>query len=197
MDDTPWIVFFLQHPKGRFFVQIESNFLETQREYARNSYDFHHFDEAFSLLFKTKGEVDKFDKKIVNETTIIYGMIHAQYLMTESGQSKMIQKFQQHEFPECPRVLCHHFTCFPTGQSAIFGEHRMKLFCPNCSDFYLQVNDNPTNIDGAFFGPYWIHSLLENHPEIIPDTIPSSYVPRIFGFRVYNPNSESVNNHKD
>ena len=193
MSDLLFVDYLLMQPQSKYFVKVDMDFLSKNGEYAHKSYKYLNFEESYSALFKKKRETTNISTDILSQSYIVYGLIHAKYLMTESGQAQMIAKFQKHEFPPCPRVLCNHFTCFPYGSSAIIGEQPMKLFCPNCTDIYLITNNDNLGIDGAFFGPFWIHTLMHHHPEIVSSQPPEVYVPRIYGFRIYNPNVKNVN----
>ena len=60
------------------------------------------------------------------------------------------------------------------------------MFCPNCTDVY----NYDSNIDGAYFGPDWVHFLMnEPHDDFIPKDLPESYTPHVFGFNVYLPSN--------
>ena len=124
----------------------------------------------------------------MNEAKIIYGLLHAIYINTDEGQEKMLKKFHNHEFHACPRTLCKDYHCIPFGPSYTYGEFKVQLFCPNCTDSY-DINDRSNILDGSFFGPDWFHFLLANHhedPELFPPNPPENFVPKIYGFRIYN-----------
>ena len=192
MEDILYVDYILRQPQSKYFVKVDMDYLTKNGEHVRKSYNFLNFEESYAALFKKQSEAINLNPDILLQSYIVYGLIHAKFLMTEAGQTKMIEKFKKQEFPSCPRVLCNHFTCFPYGSSAILGEQPMKLFCPNCTDIYLRTNNESLNIDGAFFGPFWIHTLMRRHPEIVNSQPPETYVPRIYGFRIYNPNVRSV-----
>ena len=41
-------------------------------------------------------------------------------------------------------------------------------------------------IDGACFGNSWVHLFLQKYPEIVPKQNPEKYVPRLFGYQLYD-----------
>ena len=41
-------------------------------------------------------------------------------------------------------------------------------------------------LDGAFFGTTFPHLMLMTYSQFKPPSVPSKYIPRIFGFRVYD-----------
>jgi casein kinase II subunit beta len=45
---------------------------------------------------------------------------------------------------------------------------------------------SPSQLDGAYFGPSFAHSLLMSKPELLQPKTLETYVPRIYGFRVHS-----------
>ena len=47
-----------------------------------------------------------------------------------------------------------------------------------------------SNVDGAYFGTTFPHLLLMTYPGLRPPKQQEAYVPRVFGFRLHNPNKQ-------
>ena len=47
-----------------------------------------------------------------------------------------------------------------------------------------------SNVDGAYFGTTFPHLLLMTYPGLRPPRQQETYVPRVFGFRLHNPNKQ-------
>ena len=118
----------------------------------------------------------------------LYGLIHARFINTSRGMSKMYDKYRQRAFGVCPRILCQAQPCLPVGLSDSPSLYAVSLFCPSCVDCYFPRSSKYSGLDGAYFGTNFPHLFLLNYPDLIPKQH-TKYVPRIYGFKV-NKNSE-------
>ncbi len=64
-----------------------------------------------------------------------------------------------------------------------------KLYCPRCNDlFHVPPGVLRSTIDGCFFGTTFAHLLILDNPKWTtpPSAAPEKYIPRIFGFKIFN-----------
>ncbi|GAA5898101.1 casein kinase II subunit beta [Sporobolomyces salmoneus] len=105
----------------------------------------------------------------------LYGLIHARFIITSRGLSKMIDKYKKGDFGRCPRVLCYGQSLLPLGLSDIPYQKAVKLYCPRCEDLYSPKSSRHGSIDGAYFGSTFAHMLFMVYPGMIPSkSIPGS-----------------------
>ena len=120
---------------------------------------------------------------------MLYGLIHARYIVTNRGMHAMYNKFKKKDFGRCPRVFCHGQAVLPAGLSDLPRNYTVNLFCPKCHDIFYPKSIRQGNLDGAYFGTTFPHLCLMGHPEVIPESSASSsagnmYVPKVYGFRI-------------
>jgi casein kinase II subunit beta len=192
MSEASWVSWFLQTPRGAIFIRIDTDYLN-------NNYNFYglrqkvpNFKYALDLIrgpyLSTKPP--EWPADIDDYGLCLYGLLHARFLLTAAGQDLMHEKFgTAGAYPLCPRLLCRGRPCLPYGQSDDLAQSSVQLFCPNCQDVYASADPKFANMDGAFFGPNWVHFFLARYGDVVPTEMPERYVPRIFGFKLARPDS--------
>lgn len=114
----------------------------------------------------------------------LYCMFHAKYVLTNAGLRALKERYLRAAYGACPRVCCDNFPLLPLGLQDAPGLCSMQCFCASCRDVYTPPETTQRNIDGAFFGTSLPHYFLHRNVDLAPLKANTSYVPRLFGFRM-------------
>lgn len=79
---------------------------------------------------------DEQNELIESAAEMLYGLIHARYILTDKGFLSMLNKYNRSEFGRCPRDSCSGQSCLPIGLSDVPGASTVKMYCPKCEDVY-------------------------------------------------------------
>ncbi len=71
-------------------------------------------------------------KVVEGSAEMLYGLIHARYIITGRGMLRMLNKFQSVSFGRCPGVICQGQSVLPVGLSDIPRNCTVAVYCPRC-----------------------------------------------------------------
>ena len=114
----------------------------------------------------------------------LYGLIHARYILSPRGLAMMREKFTLGTFGSCQRILCDRQLVLPIGLSEELSTSRVKTYCPRCQEVYVPRQKH-LDIDGAYFGTSFANVLFKTFPELYPKDGPLTYLPTIYGFKIF------------
>ncbi len=97
---------------------------------------------------------------IESASEMLYGLIHARYILTQRGMQQMLEKYKLGDFGRCPHVYCQGQHALPVGLSDIPRTSMVKLFCPKCQNVYFPSSVRVAAVDGAHFGTTFSHFFL-------------------------------------
>lgn len=211
-DYTPWIQQFCESFGHDYFVHVAQEFIEDDFNLTGLSLQVPFYREALYTILDYQvettetavqgeqrglgsgGKRQELPNNVIlaHLAELLYGLIHARYVISKPGLTAMATKFERLEFGICPRYQCDGMHLIPVGATDIPGQETVRLYCPCCNDIYLPLSSRYLNIDGAFFGTTFPGLLVKMFPEIehqckirIKRVKQSQNGIRLFGFRIH------------
>eukprot|EP01125_Pyxidicula_operculata_P004731 TRINITY_DN1770_c0_g1_i2.p1 TRINITY_DN1770_c0_g1~~TRINITY_DN1770_c0_g1_i2.p1 ORF type:complete len:192 (+),score=22.05 TRINITY_DN1770_c0_g1_i2:292-867(+) len=182
---------------NEFFVQIDRSYLEDDFNMYGLNQNIPHYDSALDHILD-RAEFTGSESKILEikrAAEKLYGLSHARFILTTRGLDMMYDKFQSGEFGRCPRAYCENQYVLPMGESDFVKTCKLRLYCPRCEDIYVPP-PKYAKIDGSYFGPTFPHMMIQVYPDVIPTKPKTTYVPRIFGFKIHSSSREALIRHR-
>ncbi|XP_054825685.1 casein kinase II subunit beta-1-like [Prosopis cineraria] len=191
-DDMSWISWFCNLRGNEFFCEVDDDYIQDDFNLCGLSSQVPYYDYALDLILDVESShgdmfTEEQNKLIESAAEMLYGLIHARYVLTNKGMAAMMEKYKNYDFGRCPRVHCSGQPCLPVGQSDIPRSSTVKIYCPRCEDIYYPRSKYQGNVDGAYFGTTFPHLFLMTYGHLKPPKPLQSYVQRVFGFKVHKP----------
>ena len=200
-NNQTWVDWLLNQPYGKYFIKIDSNYLKSSYNYYGLRQKITNFKIAYEIIqgpdLTNKNLPKTWPDDAIKSAINLYGLLHSRYILTSIGLSKMHEKYIHNNFEKCPRLYCNGIKCLPYGSNDQLGVSHLQLFCPNCNDIYKSIDPDIKILDGAYFGSSWVHLFIQNYKDIVPETLPEKYVPRLFGFKLYGEVEDSSSSSGD
>eukprot|EP00923_Selenidium_pygospionis_P015407 GHVN01026884.1.p2 GENE.GHVN01026884.1~~GHVN01026884.1.p2 ORF type:complete len:268 (-),score=53.56 GHVN01026884.1:1725-2528(-) len=209
-DEEAWIDWFCGLKGHEFFVAVEDEYIRDDFNLTGLRECIPFYDSALDIILDNDEEdtqdLDEDQQREVQRTAqVLYGLVHARFILTARGLNLMLDKFKRGTFGKCPNAYCANQLMLPIGLTDYVDQNRVKLFCPRCNEIYHPKSGRSKLIDGAYFGSTFPHlfcmlneGLLADQgtisavpsatvliPRPIPDPKVDVYVPTVYGFRVH------------
>nr|XP_043630976.1 casein kinase II subunit beta-1-like [Erigeron canadensis] len=194
-EEKSWISWFCRLRGNEFLCEVDEDYIQDDFNLCGLSKLVPDYDNALDLILDIESsDDDKVSEKQVEDiesaAEMLYGLIHARFILTTNGLGAMLKKYKLSEFGYCPRTYCCAECCLPIGQSDHCGQSNVKLYCPRCHDIYNPGSKFQDKLDGAYFGSTFPHLFLLTYKHLKRENTPldnPKYVPRVFGYKVHNP----------
>ncbi|RKP08567.1 casein kinase II, regulatory subunit, partial [Thamnocephalis sphaerospora] len=184
-----WVDWFLSLRGNEYFCEVDEEYILDRFNLTGLSAEVQHYSQALDLITDSLGAYTDLDDEVreavEKSARHLYGLIHARFVVTGRGLSKMLEKYKKAEFGRCPRVLCNGQAVVPVGLSDLPYSKAVKLYCTRCQDIYTPKSTRHAAMDGAYFGTTFAHMLFMVYPHLVPRPTTERYVPKIFGFKIH------------
>ncbi|XP_044779500.1 suppressor-of-stellate-like protein [Drosophila simulans] len=175
--DASWIGWFVGKTGNEFVCRVPIKFIKNKLNLAGLEYLEDTLNVVLEPLF------DRSVASVSGHEEKLYGMIHANYIMTERGVEDMRLKYERGDFGVCPKFYCKGQKALPVGLSDGWGHSTVKIYCPSCRDVF-KPRSRP-KLDGGMFGTSFPHLFFMELPMLRPQPPVEKYVPRLHGFRLH------------
>lgn len=174
-----WVTWFLSTKGNEYFCEVDEDYILDRFNLTGLNAEVQHYPHALDLITDSlEGDLSESIRDSVEaQAKLLYGLVHARYIITTRGLAKMLEKYKRADFGRCPRVLCYQQPLLPVGLSDNPFQKAVKLFCPRCEDIYSPKSSRHGTIDGAFFGSTFPHMLFMVYPNVLPSKSPTAQSP--------------------
>jgi len=200
-EDGSWITWFCSLRGNEFFCEVDEDYIQDDFNLTGLNSLVPYYEYALDMVLDVEMPMEdsltEEQQEIVESAAeMLYGLIHARYIVTNRGMHAMYEKYRTAAFGRCPRVFCQGQPVLPVGLSDLPRNYTVNVFCPRCHGLFFPKSTRQANIDGAYFGTTFPHLYLMTHPDMIPAKPAQTYVPRVYGFKVHE-SSLFYRNHEE
>jgi len=168
--NNSWISWFLSTKGNEYFCEVEEEYILDRFNLTGLNTEVQNYAQALDLITDNLDDdiQEEFRGSLDVQARLLYGLIHARWIVTVRGLAKMLEKYKKADFGRCPRVLCQSQPLLPVGLTDVPFEKSVKLYCGRCEDIYSPKSSRHGSIDGAYFGTSFPHMFFLAYPHLIP-----------------------------
>lgn len=183
-----WVDWFLGTKGNEYFCDIDIDYITDKFNLNGLNSEVERVSQVVDVItdnLRMEEFTNEQREQLEYNARLLYGLVHARFIITAKGLHKMYEKFKKADFGYCSRVFCKLEHLLPVGLSDHTGVSAVKLYCPSCEDLYNPKSSRHSMIDGAFFGTSFPAMFLQAYPQAVPKHPTDRYVPKVFGFALH------------
>ena len=120
---------------NEFFAEVEEDFIQDDFNLTGLSAQVPHYEFALDTILDvespaTAGFSEEQQESIESAAELLYGLIHARFIITPRGMSAMLDKYKNTHFGRCPRAFCQGQPVLPVGQARLLPAPQQPT-CPS------------------------------------------------------------------
>lgn len=175
-----WILKLMNQRQNRYLERIQDSFIQDIFNFYGLREKVDDFEDAY-LAIQDQKPSKNFQKELM-----LYILAHQRYIFTKTGSDGMLDRVLNKEYGGCPRYGCKGTPLIPIGLSNQYGKSNTMVYCHNCNNLF-EAKGSLKKLDGAAWGSSFAHFLVLTYPYQFEKKALSSYIPKIFGFAVAEP----------
>jgi len=188
-EEPSWIRSFCGDFGHEFFVEVDEAWIRDEFNLYGLDNKVENYRDAIDIILN---KVDVGDSMEGKEAEVLYGLIHARFILTAWGLEKMNRKYETAVFGTCPRYFCNSCAVLPMGLYDEKTGETVKFYCPSCNEIY--ESEKGFCYDGAFFGTSFAQMYLQAFPKVLVNVQRPQikFTPRIFGFKIHSSSHDVI-----
>lgn len=200
-EEITWIEWFCHLKGNEFFVEVDEDYIQDDFNLTGLNTQVPYYEYALNMILDFDDQDDQLpeDQQPLVETAaqMLYGLIHARFILTSRGMAAMLEKFNGNTFGHCPLMSCENQAVLPIGMSDLLRQSAAKVYCVRCQEIFFPKSSRLECLDGAYFGTSFPHLFFLTYPHLVPEGAPEIYIPRIYGFKIHKTVKENLRKQRE
>jgi casein kinase II subunit beta len=197
-EEITWIEWFCHLKGNEFFVEVDEDYIQDDFNLTGLSGYVPYYEYALNMILDFDDQDDQLpeDQQPLVETAaqMLYGLIHARFILTSRGMAAMLDKYNSYVYGTCQLSQCEALNqaVLPIGMSDLLQQSAAKVYCPHCREIYFPKSSRLEALDGGYFGTSFAHLFFLTYQHLVPQSMPTPFVPRLYGFKVHKSVKETL-----